>query len=86
MTCVVVTNAVAPQSLRTDELTAIHLEKNVSGIVIQNKRISNLRLTQLMPDSCWANIIIMAMTSGCLRVELTNISFKVTFGTSFMLS
>ena len=43
-------------------------------------------MAQLMPESCWASIIIMAMIRGCLRDPLTSISLRVTLGTSFMLS
>ena len=41
-------------------------------------------MAQLMPESCWANIIIMAMISGFLRELLIIISFRVTLGTSFI--
>ena len=42
------------------------------------------KIAALMPDSCWANIIMMAMMSGWRRAELKSISLRVTFGTSFI--
>jgi len=41
-------------------------------------------MAQLMPESCCASIIIMAMINGFLNELFTNISFNVTFGTSFI--
>ena len=35
-------------------------------------------MAQLMPESCCASIIIMAMINGFLNELFTNISFKVT--------
>ena len=45
-----------------------------------------IRLTALIPDSCWANIIIMAIIRGCLREDVLTISFSEIVLTDFMLS
>ena len=43
-------------------------------------------VTALIPENCWANIIMTAMMSGARRDWLVNISTSVVLGTSFMLS
>ena len=42
------------------------------------------KMAALMPESCWASIIMMAMMRGWRRELLVSISFRVTLGTSFM--
>ncbi len=68
-------------------------ELNTEGRVIKNKWCimawavkKMISLTQLIPDNCWASIIIMDMISGNFREGLVTISLRVTVGTSFMLS
>lgn len=40
-------------------------------------------MTALMPDSCWANMIMMEMNNGMRSAGFTNSSRTVTFGISF---
>jgi hypothetical protein len=42
------------------------------------------KMAALIPDNCWANIIMTEMISGALRAPLVIISFRVTLGNSFM--
>ena len=45
-----------------------------------------MNFTALIPESCWANIIITAMFNGARRDGLVSISLSGVLGTSFMAS
>ncbi|KAE9526939.1 hypothetical protein AGLY_013587 [Aphis glycines] len=72
----------APSSV-IPAILKIFVEKNMTW---KNKKSYGYKLTALIPDNCWHNIIITDMPSGVFNIGFDNISRRVTRGITFIAS